>query len=114
MILAEYEQIEARARYGANDIRPGLTGWAQINGRDAVTVEEKARLDGWQLRRYWAGRGSKRGGRRQPRTPDFGSRLCRAVRGIADKGIERKNRTSQAESGRRPKSEQGPACERDA
>ena len=27
MILAEYEQIEARARYGANDIRPGLTGW---------------------------------------------------------------------------------------
>lgn len=46
MILAEYEQIEARARYGANDIRPGLTGWAQINGRDAVTVEEKARLDG--------------------------------------------------------------------
>ena len=48
MILAEYEQIEARARYGANDIRPGLTGWAQINGRDVVTVEEKARLDGWQ------------------------------------------------------------------
>lgn len=46
MILAEYEQIEARVRYGANDIRPGLTGWAQINGRDAVTVEEKARLDG--------------------------------------------------------------------
>lgn len=46
MILADYEQIEARARYGANDIRPGLTGWAQINGRDAVTVEEKARLDG--------------------------------------------------------------------
>ena len=49
MILADYEQIEARARYGANDIRPGLTGWAQINGRDAVTVEEKARLDG----EYW-------------------------------------------------------------
>lgn len=49
MILAEYEQIEARARYGANDIRPGLTGWAQINGRDAVTVEEKARLDGWTV-----------------------------------------------------------------
>lgn len=50
MILADYEQIEARARYGANDIRPGLTGWAQINGRDAVTVEEKARLDGWLAR----------------------------------------------------------------
>ena len=49
MILAEYEQIEARSRYGANDIRPGLTGWARINGRDAVTVEEKARLDGWPV-----------------------------------------------------------------
>ena len=41
MILAEYEQIEARSRYGANDIRPGLTGWAQINGRDAVTVVQR-------------------------------------------------------------------------
>ena len=48
MILAEYDQIQARDRYGANDIRPGLTGWAQVNGRDGVTVEEKARLDGWQ------------------------------------------------------------------
>ena len=47
MILTECEQIEARARYGANDILLGLTGWAQINGRDAVTVEKKARLDGW-------------------------------------------------------------------
>ena len=48
MILAEYDQIQARDRYGANDIRPGLTGWAQVNGRDGVTVEQKARLDGWQ------------------------------------------------------------------
>ena len=47
MILTEYEQIGACARYGANDILPGLIGWAQINGRDAVTVEKKARLDGW-------------------------------------------------------------------
>ena len=47
MILAEYDQIQARDRYGANDTRPGLTGWAQVNGRDGVTVEEKARLDGW-------------------------------------------------------------------
>lgn len=46
MILAEYDQIQARNRYGANDIRPGLTGWAQVNGRNGVTVEEKARLDG--------------------------------------------------------------------
>lgn len=41
MILAEYEQIQARDRYGANDIRPGLIGWAQVNGRDGVTVEQR-------------------------------------------------------------------------
>lgn len=41
MILAEHEQIETRSRYGANDIRPGLAGWAQINGRDAVTVVQR-------------------------------------------------------------------------
>ena len=35
-----------RDRYGANDIRPGLTGWAQINGRDELEISEKARLDG--------------------------------------------------------------------
>ena len=35
-----------RDKYGANDIRPGLTGWAQINGRDELEIEEKARLDG--------------------------------------------------------------------
>lgn len=38
--------ITERDRYGANDIRPGLTGWAQINGRDELEIEEKARLDG--------------------------------------------------------------------
>lgn len=35
-----------REKYGANDIKPGLTGWAQINGRDELDIEEKARLDG--------------------------------------------------------------------
>ena len=35
-----------RDKYGANDIKPGLTGWAQINGRDAITISEKAKLDG--------------------------------------------------------------------
>ena len=52
MILAEYDQIQARDRYGANDIRPGLTGWAQVNGRDGVTVEDNARLDGVERCRY--------------------------------------------------------------
>ncbi len=38
--------IAERDQYGANDIRPGLTGWAQINGRDELPIEEKAKLDG--------------------------------------------------------------------
>ena len=38
--------IAERDRYGANDIRPGLTGWAQIHGRDELEIPEKARLDG--------------------------------------------------------------------
>ena len=38
--------ISEREKYGANDIRPGLTGWAQVNGRDELPITEKARLDG--------------------------------------------------------------------
>ena len=38
--------VAEREKYGANDVRPGLTGWAQINGRDELEIEEKARLDG--------------------------------------------------------------------
>lgn len=38
--------IRERDRYGANALRPGLTGWAQINGRDELPIEVKARLDG--------------------------------------------------------------------
>ncbi len=38
--------IAERDKYGANDVPVGLTGWAQINGRDELTIEEKARLDG--------------------------------------------------------------------
>ncbi len=38
--------IEERDKYGANDIRPGLTGWAQINGRDELPIPLKAKLDG--------------------------------------------------------------------
>ncbi|WP_066056011.1 sugar transferase [Robertmurraya korlensis] len=42
----QYDLLEERDKYGANDIRPGLTGWAQINGRDELPIDEKARLDG--------------------------------------------------------------------
>lgn len=38
--------VTERDKYGANDIRPGLTGWAQINGRDELEIPEKSRLDG--------------------------------------------------------------------
>ena len=43
--------IEKREQYHANDIRPGLTGWAQINGRDELEIEVKARLDGDYVKR---------------------------------------------------------------
>ena len=42
----QYDLIEERDKYGVNNIRPGLTGWAQINGRDELPIEVKAKLDG--------------------------------------------------------------------
>jgi O-antigen biosynthesis protein WbqP len=42
----QYDLIEEREKYGANDVRPGLTGWAQINGRDELEIPVKAKLDG--------------------------------------------------------------------
>lgn len=42
----QYDLIEERDRYGANDVRPGLSGWAQINGRDELEIPVKAKLDG--------------------------------------------------------------------
>ena len=42
----QYDLIAEREKYGANDILPGLTGWAQINGRDELPIDVKAKLDG--------------------------------------------------------------------
>jgi O-antigen biosynthesis protein WbqP len=42
----QYDLIAERDKYGANDIKPGLTGWAQINGRDKIGIKDKAQLDG--------------------------------------------------------------------
>lgn len=42
----QYDLIEERDKYGANDIKPGLTGWAQINGRDELEIPVKAKFDG--------------------------------------------------------------------
>ncbi len=42
----QYDLIQERDKYGANDVRPGLTGWAQINGRDELEIPVKAKFDG--------------------------------------------------------------------
>ncbi|MFC3927407.1 sugar transferase [Streptococcus caprae] len=46
----QYDLIDERDKYGANGIRPGLTGWAQINGRDELEIDVKAQLDGYYVR----------------------------------------------------------------
>ena len=43
--------IEERDKYGANDLRPGLSGWAQVNGRDELPIETKAKYDGEYAKR---------------------------------------------------------------
>lgn len=47
----QYDLIAHRERYGANNLYPGITGWAQINGRDELPVRIKAELDGEYVRR---------------------------------------------------------------
>ena len=47
----QFDLLDERDKYGANDVRPGLTGWAQINGRDELPISEKARLDGEYVRK---------------------------------------------------------------
>jgi O-antigen biosynthesis protein WbqP len=47
--------IAERDKYGANKLRPGVSGWAQINGRDTLTIQEKAKLDGDYVKKqsFW-------------------------------------------------------------
>lgn len=51
----QFDLIEERDKYGANDVMPGLTGWAQINGRDELPIEVKAKLDGEYVKKmsFW-------------------------------------------------------------
>lgn len=42
----QYDLVAEREKYGANDVKPGLTGLAQINGRDELSIKDKAKLDG--------------------------------------------------------------------
>ena len=48
----QYDLIEARAKVGANGMRPGLTGWAQINGRDELPIDVKAGFDGEYVKNF--------------------------------------------------------------
>ena len=43
----QYDLIEERDKYGANDVKPGISGWAQIHGRDELEIPVKAKLDGY-------------------------------------------------------------------
>lgn len=52
----QYDLLEERDKYGANDIKPGLTGWAQIHGRDELDIPTKAALDGEYTQALTAGR----------------------------------------------------------
>lgn len=51
----QYDLIAERDKYGANNVPPGLTGWAQINGRDELPIEIKAKLDGEYIEKisFW-------------------------------------------------------------
>ena len=51
----QYDLITERDKYGANDVLPGLTGWAQINGRDELPIDVKAKLDGDYVMRLQKG-----------------------------------------------------------
>lgn len=55
-LFNQFDLVELRTQYGVDKLTPGLTGWAQINGRDYISIEEKVRLDvyylkniGWRL-----------------------------------------------------------------
>lgn len=48
----QYDLLDERDKYGANDVPVGLTGWAQINGRDELPIEVKAKLDGEYVERF--------------------------------------------------------------
>lgn len=46
----QYDLLAEREKYGANDVMPGLTGWAQVHGRDELEIEVKAKLDGFYVK----------------------------------------------------------------
>ena len=55
-LWSQTDLIEEREKYGANDIKPGITGWAQINGRDELEIPVKAKFDGEYTKALNAGK----------------------------------------------------------
>jgi sugar transferase EpsL len=53
--IADYLPLYSAEQYRRHDVRPGITGWAQVNGRNALTWEEKFALDTWYVdhRSFW-------------------------------------------------------------
>lgn len=47
----QYDLIAERDKYGVNNVKPGLTGWAQVNGRDEIPIDVKANLDGVYIKK---------------------------------------------------------------
>lgn len=54
-LLMEYLPLYSKEQYRRHEVRPGITGWAQVNGRNAISWEEKFRLDVWYVdnRSFW-------------------------------------------------------------
>lgn len=52
VVLAEKELIRERSKYRANSVKPGITGWAQVNGRDELDDIIKARMDGYYVENF--------------------------------------------------------------
>lgn len=52
VILKETDLLSEREKYNANACKPGITGWAQVNGRDELRVKEKAEMDGYYVRNF--------------------------------------------------------------
>jgi len=54
-LLMEYLPLYSREQYRRHQVRPGVTGWAQVNGRNAISWEEKFKLDVWYVdnRSFW-------------------------------------------------------------
>ena len=54
-LLMEYLPLYSKEQYRRHEVRPGVTGWAQINGRNAISWEDKVKLDVWYVdnRSFW-------------------------------------------------------------